>query len=107
MVSSNKDDFFSVGKSRILKETIPEEEKDVAWKDIRPVGQFDALSKQAFKKRKYDEFMQMVEEKRKEKAGKKQYAGKKENFQNGTKRFKPNDPPSAKQTILSHKQRAE
>lgn len=88
----------------------PEENKDVKWKDIRPVGQFDALQKQAFKKRKYDEFMQMVEEKRKKKANKKQYFkadGKKAEFE--TKRFKPNNPQqtSAQQVILNHKQRAE
>ena len=48
-------DFFSVGRPKPKPmEVQAEETKD--WKDIKPRQQLDALNKQVFKKRKFEEF---------------------------------------------------
>ena len=53
----SKDDFFAVGKPKApTVEYDFEEQKN--WKDIKPQQQLDAVNKNTFKKRKYDEFKQ-------------------------------------------------
>ena len=51
----SKEDFFSVGKPKSPKVEINLEETK-NWKDIKPTQQMDALNKNLFKKRKYEEF---------------------------------------------------
>ena len=53
----NKDDFFAVGKPKAPKVEIDFEENK-NWKDIKPAQQLEAVNKNIFKKRKYDEFRQ-------------------------------------------------
>ena len=50
----NRTDFFSVGrpKPKVIENEV-EETKD--WKDIKPRQEYDALNKQVFKKRKFEE----------------------------------------------------
>ena len=48
-------DFFSVGRPKEVRPEIDLEENK-NWKDIRPNSGNEALLKNAFKKRKYDEF---------------------------------------------------
>ena len=53
----SKEDFFAVGKPKTPTVEIDfEEQKN--WKDIKPTQQLDAVNKNIFKKRKYDEFRQ-------------------------------------------------
>ena len=51
----SKSDFFAVGKPKETRVVVNLEENK-PWKDIRPDQTNDALLKNAFKKRKYDEF---------------------------------------------------
>ena len=53
----NKDDFFAVGRPKTPAVEIDFEENK-NWKDIKPTQQLDAVNKNIFKKRKYDEFRQ-------------------------------------------------
>ena len=53
----SNNDFFSIGKQKEPSVDIDlEEEKN--WKDIKPTQQLDALNKNLFKKRKYEELQQ-------------------------------------------------
>ena len=49
----NLGDFFEIGAKAKPKLLAIEEVKD--WKNIRPKQDYDAINKQVFKKRKYDE----------------------------------------------------
>ncbi len=49
----NLGDFFEIGAKPKPKLLAIEEVKD--WKNIRPKQDYDAINKQVFKKRKYDE----------------------------------------------------
>lgn len=78
----NRTDFFSVGrpKPKVIENEI-EETKD--WKDIKPRQEYDALNKQVFKKRKFEEFQAL-------KAQKAEKSDRSIPFNSG-KRFKKND----------------
>ena len=51
----SKEDFFAIGRPKSPTVDVDLEENK-NWKDIRPNQTNDALLKNAFKKRKYDEF---------------------------------------------------
>ena len=50
--------FFSIGNSRSGPDVIDEdaENRDDAWRNIKPTQNVDALSKEMYKKRKFEEF---------------------------------------------------
>ena len=50
---SKEDDFFKIGKGKEDKLLAVEENKD--WKEIKPKQDYDAVNKQAWKKRKAEE----------------------------------------------------
>ena len=52
-VKRRQTDFFSIGVEQKPKIQVIEEVKE--WKNIRPKQDYDAVNRQAFKKRKYDE----------------------------------------------------
>ena len=54
-----KSDFFSIGHSAASKSVLPDddiENKDEVWRNIKPNQCVDALNKEVYKKRKYEEF---------------------------------------------------
>ena len=56
-----KSDFFSIGHSAASKNVLPDDEienKDEVWRNIKPNQCVDALNKEVYKKRKYEEFQQ-------------------------------------------------
>ena len=51
-------DFFRVGKQSDASDTLPidDDEENKDWRNIKPNQNVDALNKEVFKKRKYEEF---------------------------------------------------
>lgn len=67
MVSNKKNDFFSVGrKEEPTNENLPQIEAVGDWKDIRPNSDIDALAKNQFKRKRYEEFKARMDKAKKD-----------------------------------------
>lgn len=57
-------DFFRVGKQSDASDTLPidDDEENKDWRNIKPNQNVDALNKEVFKKRKYEEFRKRNEQ---------------------------------------------
>ena len=66
MVSNKKNDFFSVGRKEPTNENVPQIEAVGDWKDIRPNSDIDALAKNQFKRKRYEEFKEKMDKVKKD-----------------------------------------